>query len=130
MAVSAPQDQTSCRRCVVRCDAVVYLSGCVLGNCPSLYVNDRDGAPHVGCLHGVFAVEIDLHAFERLQATRPGFGALRAVRAPQPMCETDIDSAFEHRATGACLNPDFLLSGSHRRYRVDVGDVLEDDTDT
>ncbi len=72
--------ETTCRRCVVRCDTVVYLSGCIAGNCPSLYANERDGRTHLGCLQGIFTVEIDEVAFEEIQRTRLGFGALRAVR--------------------------------------------------
>lgn len=123
MATSTTATETACRRCPVRCDTVVYVSGCIAGGCPALYANERDGRSYVGCLHGVFGVEIDLDAFERLQATRPGFGALRAVRPPQPMCETEIDSAFAHRAQGICVNPGYLLSASRDPLRVIVGDV-------
>lgn len=110
--------ETLCRRCVVRCDTVVYLGGCVASGCPSLYANERDGRTKLGCLHGIFTVEIDKDAFEAMQRTPGGFGALRAVRPPLPICQTDVDQAFEHRATGACINPDFLLSGSLHQITV------------
>jgi hypothetical protein len=119
--------QTVCRRCVVRCDTVVYLSGCVAAECPSLYVNDRDGRTQLGCLHGIFTVEIDKAAFEALQHTPAGFGALRAVRPPLPICQTDVDQAFGHRATQACINPDFLLSGSRHMITVRMS-PLDDDS--
>jgi hypothetical protein len=98
----------------------VYLSGCVETACPALYSGEREGRAVVGCLNGVFTVEIDRGAFDDLQATRCGFGALRAVRPPLPICRTSIDQAFEHRAVGACRNPDFLLSGSLDGIRVSV----------
>jgi hypothetical protein len=110
--------QTVCRSCVVRCDTVVYLSGCVASECPSLYANDREGRPQLGCLQGIFTVEIDKAAFEAMQHTPAGFGALRSVRPPLPVCQTDVDQAFEHRATHACINPDFLLSGSLHQITV------------
>lgn len=126
MSVRPHTDATVCRRCPVRCDTVVYLVGCVEAGCPSLYAHERDGRRHVGCLQGVFAVEIDLEAFTRLQAARPGFGALRAVRTPLAVCRTEVDAAFAHRARGACLNPDFLLSGSGP-ITVTVGASTDDD---
>ena len=121
MSVASRNEHTMCRRCVVRCDTVVYLSGCVARECPSLYSNDRDGRQYVGCLNGVFTVEIDLTTFRALQETRVGFGALRAVRPPLPICEAGIDATFEHRAQGACLNPDFRLSAGRFHVRVGPG---------
>lgn len=114
---TAEDTEIACRRCHARCDTVVYLSGCVRNECPALYEVERDGRAAIGCLHGVFSVEIDHDAFERLQRTAAGFGALRAVRPPQPECTTDVDTAFEHRCA-SCVNPDFLLSGSRRRVQV------------
>lgn len=111
----------------MRCDTVVYLGGCVATGCPSLYANDRDGRTHLGCLHGIFTVEIDKDAFEAMQQTPAGFGALRAVRPPLPICQTDVHQAFHHRATRACINPDFLLSGSLRAITVRMS-PLDDDS--
>jgi hypothetical protein len=111
-------EDTVCRRCPVRCDKVVLPAGCVEGECPRLYAHEQDGRTYVGCLDRVFAVEIDLEAFRRLEAMRPGFGALRAVRDPRPMCRTDVDRAFDHRARGVCVNPDFLLSATRHPLRV------------
>ena len=72
----------------------------------------------MGCLERVFTVEIDVAAFERLERVRAGFGALRASGEPLPMCQTDIDQAFDHRARGVCVNPDFLLSARRHPLRV------------
>ncbi len=91
--------------CAVRCDRVVYPSGCLAAECPRLYSYEQDGRMLIGCLERVFNVELDLEAFRELEATRRGFGALRAVRAPLPVCMTQVDSAFPHRLPGACVNP-------------------------
>lgn len=112
---------TTCRRCAVRCDKVVYPSGCLDSSCSRLYAYEEAGRTFVGCLDRVFTVELDLEAFRRLQALRGGFGALRAARDPHAYCRTDVDAAFEHRAPGACVNPDFLLSATRHPLRVTTG---------
>jgi hypothetical protein len=53
-----------------------------------------------------------LRAGER---SRDGFGAVRALRAPLPMCRSGVQSTFRHRETElGCLNPEFgeLPAGS------------------
>jgi hypothetical protein len=113
--------QTSCRRCVVRCDKVVYPSGCLESSCPRLYAHEEDGRTFVGCLDRVFAVEIDLGAFHAIQRAAAGFGALRAANEPHAFCRTDVDAAFGHRADGACRNPDFIMSATRHPLRVSEG---------
>ena len=112
---------TACRRCPVRCDKVVYPSGCIESGCSRLYVYDEHDRRFVGCLDRVFSVELDLEAFQRIEALRGGFGALRATREPHPFCRTDVDAAFAHRAEGVCVNPDFLLSATRHPLKVSVG---------
>jgi hypothetical protein len=111
-------EAAACRRCAVWCDKVVYPSGCVESGCPNLYSYEEHGRTFVGCLERVFRVEIDLGAIMRAEARRPGFGALRAMREPLKICRVDVEPAFEHRACGACLNPDFLLSGTRHPLTV------------
>ena len=52
---------------------------------------------------------------QRARLRREGFGAVRAIRAPLPMCRSEIESCYEHR-TGelGCVNPEFkeLAAGS------------------
>lgn len=108
----------SCRLCPVSCERVVQPAGCLEAGCPRLYSHERQGRTWVGCLEGVFDVEIDLEGLRRLQRTRAGFGALRAAREPLPICRSAVERTFAHRADGACVNPDFLLSGSGSRYTV------------
>jgi hypothetical protein len=113
--------QTACRRCAVRCDKIVFPSGCLESACSRLYAYEDGERTFVGCLDRVFHVELDLDAFHRLEARKPGFGALRATRDPHAFCRTDVDAAFEHRANGVCVNPDFLLSATRHPLRVVVG---------
>lgn len=110
--------ETACRRCPVRCDKVVFPTGCLESQCSRLYAYDEGERTFVGCLDRVFAVELDLAAFRRLESVRGGFGALRATREPHSFCQTDVDAAFEHRSPGACVNPDFLLSATRHPIKV------------
>lgn len=109
---------SSCRRCPVACERVVYPAGCIAASCSRLYAYEEAGRTYIGCLARVYEVEIDLDAFRRLERTKGGFGALRAMREPLPVCRTEIERTFEHRDHGACVNPDFLLSAPHRPYTV------------
>jgi hypothetical protein len=103
-----PQEEMECRRCEVHCDKVVYPGACLGTGCPFVYSYEAWGQTYVGCMQKVFEVEIDqdmLRAAERHQA---GFGAIRAVRQPLPMCKSEVESTYAHRAeeTG-CVNPEF-----------------------
>ena len=109
---------TACRRCPVRCEKVVFPTGCLESACSRLYAYEEDDRTFVGCLDRVFGVELDLDAFHRIEALTAGFGALRANREPHTFCRTDVDAAFEHRAAGVCVNPDFLLSATRHPLKV------------
>lgn len=101
----------SCRMCPVSCDRVVYPSGCLESGCTRLYVYDRDdGARVMGCLEKVFRVEIDVAAFQAMQRTRAGFGALRVWRRPLEICRCAVEPTFLHRPHGECVNRDFRES--------------------
>jgi hypothetical protein len=108
----------SCRLCPVSCERVVLPVGCLESGCSRLYSYEGDGRTWIGCLQGVFGVEIDLHRFRLLQRTRGGFGGLRTAREPLPICRTEIERTFEHRSDGPCVNPDFLLAAHRGAYRV------------
>jgi hypothetical protein len=46
-----------------------------------------------------------LRAAER---RRPGFGAIRAMRQPLPMCKAEVERTYESRGdAGSCVNPEF-----------------------
>jgi len=118
-AVAARTAAGSCRHCPIACERVVEPAGCIEAGCPRLYAHVRDGRTWIGCMEGVYDVEIDLDGFERLQDTTTGFGALRAAREPLPICRSGVERTFEHRASSApCVNPDFLLSATGTTYAV------------
>ncbi|HWH14568.1 MAG TPA: hypothetical protein VNT51_07465 [Miltoncostaeaceae bacterium] len=101
----------SCRMCPVSCDRVVYPSGCVEAGCTRLYTYDTDDGRRVmGCMEKVYRVEIDVEAFQALQRTRAGFGALRVWREPLAVCRCAVEPTFVHRPHGACVNPAFRES--------------------
>jgi hypothetical protein len=56
----------------------------------------------------VYAVEIDLDLLRAAEERRAGFGAIRAMRQPLPMCKTEVESTYASRSdeTG-CVNPEF-----------------------
>lgn len=104
-----PQDELECRRCVVHCDRVVYPAACVERSCPFVYAYEAWGHTYIGCLQRVFDVEIDLDALHELEATRDGFGAVKAHRAPLPMCRSEVATTYPHRIDEVgCRNPEFF----------------------
>ncbi len=104
-----PQDEVECRRCDVHCDKVVYPAACVDRACPFLYAYREWGHTYIGCMQKVYEVEIDLDLLQEAQATREGFGAVRAGRKPLPMCLAEVESCYEHRADElGCVNPEFF----------------------
>lgn len=108
----------SCRQCAVGCERVVHPAGCLQSGCPRLYSHHEDGRTWVGCLEGVYRVEIDLGALRAASRSRAGFGALRAHREPLAICRADVERTFAHRTDEPCVNPDFLLSAPRRPYVV------------
>lgn len=108
----------SCRQCPVSCERVVEPAGCIEAGCPRLYSYEREGGTWIGCLEGVYEVEIELEGLRRLQRTAAGFGGLRASREPLPICRSQIERTFEHRVVASCINPDFLLSSAGATYTV------------
>jgi hypothetical protein len=102
------QDEVACRHCDVHCEKVVYPGACLRTACPFVYAYEAWGHTYVGCLHKVFGVEIDLELLEAAESGRAGFGAVRAQRAPLPMCEVEIVETYGSRADEiGCRNPEF-----------------------
>jgi hypothetical protein len=103
-----PQDETECRRCGVHCDKVVYPGACLSRGCPFVYSYVAWGNTYVGCMQKVYDVEIDLDMLRAAELRQVGFGAIRAVRHPLPMCRAEIEQTYQSRsgATG-CVNPEF-----------------------
>ena len=103
-----PQDEVECRRCEVHCDKVVYPGACLDRNCPFLYSYQEFGHTYVGCMQKVFDVEIDLDLLRQAEATRSGFGAVRATAPPLPVCRVEVEACYESRLDElGCVNPEF-----------------------
>lgn len=102
----------SCRQCPVSCERVVHPAGCLSAGCPRLYVHGRGDDAWMGCMEGVFRPEVNVSRLRVIQRTAPGFGGLRAVREPLPMCHVEVQRTFAHRPGARCVNPEFLLSGA------------------
>ena len=110
-----PQDEMECRRCDVHCDKVVYPGACLERACPFVYSYEAWGHTYVGCMQKVYGVEIDLDLLRAAERTREGFGAVRAIRQPLPMCRAEVEPCYEHRAGElGCVNPELgeLPAGS------------------
>ena len=103
-----PQDEVECRGCAVHCEKVVYPASCLERSCPFVYAYEEHGHTFMGCMHKVFEVEIDLDMLRAAEARRAGFGAVKAMRNPLPMCHAEIEPCYEQR-TGelGCVNPEF-----------------------
>jgi hypothetical protein len=102
------QDEVSCRHCDVHCEKVVYPAACVELACPFVYAYEAWGHTYVGCLQKVYEVEIDLDLLRAAEQSRGGFGAVRATRAPLPMCEVDVVQTYGQRSDElGCRNPEF-----------------------
>ena len=103
-----PQEETECRRCNVHCEKVVYPAACVERACPFVYAYEECGRTYIGCMQKVYEAEIDLDVLIEAQARKGGFGAVRAVRQPLPMCKAEVVSCYENRADAlGCVNPEF-----------------------
>jgi hypothetical protein len=110
-----PQDDVECRGCDIHCDKVVYPSACLERSCPFSYAYDEHGHTFVGCMQRIFEVEIDLEMLRAAEAGRDGFGAVKAMRRPLPMCHSEVESCYDHRGGElGCVNPEFkeLPAGS------------------
>jgi hypothetical protein len=93
----------------VHCDKVVYPGACLERACPFVYSYEAWGHTYVGCMQKVYGVEIDLDMLRTAEAHSPGFGAIRAIRRPLPMCRAEIEQTYESRVDAdlGCVNPEF-----------------------
>jgi len=110
-----PQDAVACRGCEVHCDKVVYPSACLDRSCPFVYAYEEHGRTFIGCMQKIYETEIDLDMLRVAERRRDGFGAVRAIRVPLPMCRSEIEPCYEHRGGElGCVNPEFkeLPAGS------------------
>ncbi|HEU0245604.1 MAG TPA: hypothetical protein VFR38_00795 [Gaiellaceae bacterium] len=114
------QDEVACTHCAVHCEKVVYPGACIRMACPFVYAYEAWGHTYMGCLQKVFDVEIDLQLLESAEATVNGFGAVRARRAPLPMCEVEVVETYASREDElGCRNPEFHeLPRERANFRV------------
>ena len=115
-----PQDEAECRRCAVHCEKVVYPASCLQRSCPFVYAYEEHGHTYMGCLQNVYEAEIDVDMLTTAERTREGFGAVRALRRPLPMCQSSVQATFSQRETElGCLNPEFAeLPAGSPTFRV------------
>jgi hypothetical protein len=102
---------TECRQCSTVCDRVIRPATCAAAACPALYQYDDPltGRRYMGCLHKVFATEIDVALFEEAERTRAGYGAVKLARAPLARCAFDVERAFDWgERSDRCVNRRFF----------------------
>ena len=103
-----PHDEVECRRCEVHCDKVVYPGACVERGCPFLYAYEDFGHTYIGCMQNVFEVEIDFDLLREAEARRGGFGAVKVMNPPLPLCQVEVEACYESRIDElGCVNPEF-----------------------
>jgi hypothetical protein len=101
---------SECRQCSTFCDRVIRPATCVAAGCPALYQYDDPltGRRFMGCLHKIFATEIDVDLFEQAERTRTGYGAVKLAGAPLRRCEFEVERAFDrHGPSDGCVNRRF-----------------------
>jgi hypothetical protein len=102
-----------CRECEVICERVVSPYRCLRSGCSAIYSYQDGDTTYFGCVHKVFAPELDLAAFsERGRRVRRGvdpYGLIRVSRPPRPECPVTIEQAYDSPAgTSGCCNPTFF----------------------
>jgi hypothetical protein len=115
-----PQDEVECRRCDVHCDKVVYPSACLARACPFVYAYEEFGHTYMGCMQKIFFAEIDVDMLRAAERRQSGFGAVKAMRMPLPMCKSEVEDTYPHRAGElGCVNPEFSeLPAASPTFRV------------
>ena len=101
-----------CRECEVICERVISPQTCLDSGCSSVYVYEDDDTKMFGCLHKVFAPELDLAAFSERAGRAKGsdaYGTVRLSRAPRRQCKVTVEQGYPGAAAKAsCSNPTFF----------------------
>ena len=102
-------EANECRRCSTFCDRVIAPAACMAQSCPFLYLYDEPltGRRYMGCMHKVFATEIDVELFREAERTRAGFGTVRLAGVPLARCAFEVEQAREG-VEDRCVNPRFF----------------------
>ena len=69
-------------------------------SCPFVYSYEGWGHTYVGCMQKIYDVEIDVDMLRAAERRQAGFGAIRAVRQPLPMCKAEVEQTYASRARG------------------------------
>ena len=124
MAVRAKTiEQAECRQCCAFCDKTVHPRGCIEADCQFLYTyeDEKSGRRYMGCLQKVFGVEIDVDLFQKAERTRAGYGGVKAMREPLPICPFTVERSYEGDGPAFdCVNPRFFdaADGEPGGYRA------------
>ena len=106
--VARQRHVNECRQCSTFCDRVIKPSSCIASDCPALYQYDDplSGRRYMGCVHKVFATEIDVELFAEAERSRSGFGAVKLAGQPRERCAFHIERAFSEDE--GCVNRRFF----------------------
>jgi hypothetical protein len=119
LPVAERHAEVECRKCGVVCQKVIHPQRCLEQSCPFLYSYEAFGRRYTGCTQGIFAVAIDHEHLERGRRRRSGFGSIRAVREPLPICPAEVERAYENREEPlGCINPEFYELPDREGFRV------------
>jgi hypothetical protein len=101
-----------CRECGAVCERLVSPWRCLRAECQYVYSYKDDETTYFGCLHKVFAPDLDMAAFVddcgRVNRWADPYGTIRATREPRVNCPVTIERAYEAGSAGRCRNPGFL----------------------
>ena len=110
-----------CRECEVVCERVVSPWHCLRSGCAYVYAYEDSETTYFGCLHKVFAPELDLASFtgpsarlevggvRRARGRSDPYGSLRATRSPLSHCRVTVEQAYSSDlGRGGCCNPTFF----------------------
>lgn len=110
-----------CRECGAVCERLVSPWRCLRAECQYVYSYEDEETTYFGCLHKVFAPELDLAAFlddsGRVNRVADPYGTIRATREPRGHCPVTVERAYESDTVGWCRNPGFLHGSFPERRR-------------
>jgi hypothetical protein len=101
-----------CRECEVICERVVWPQHCLDSGCSAVYLYEDGETRMFGCLHKVFAPDLDAAAFEQSRPRGRGsdaWGTVKLSRQPRRQCKVTVEQGYPAAASTAyCSNPTFF----------------------
>jgi len=105
-----------CRECEVICERVIYPWQCLRSKCECIYSYEDEDTMYFGCLHKVFAPELDLAAFsERATLSEgPGFskGAALSEGAEEGAAKRPTTASSPTRQAGVARGKRSRVKGT------------------